>query len=107
MGLFDWWRQRNERAELARESVRISEDQDAIAEHAPELVGMDFVEGGAFILREIEAFNATATPDESAELAGRLMGSQRSWAADGLTMPYWANLVVLRRLQAELGKVAD
>lgn len=102
MGLLGWWRARKERQALVRESVRISEDPAAIAEHAPELVGMSFVEGGAYIMRAIDEFNETATPEQSAMFAGRLIASQQAWADDGLTMPYWANLWILRTLQTEL-----
>ncbi len=102
MGIREWLRVRQRRIELTRRSVDLSNDERLIAENAPELSGMGFVKGAAFVLEQIDEFNKTATEAHSIELAGRLLASNRSWEADGLAMPYWGNLVVLRRLQADI-----
>ncbi len=88
--------------ELTRRSVQINEDEEAIARLAPELAGMGFVKGGAFVLSEIDRFRENCTPEQAVELARRLLASNESWKSEGLTMPYWGNLVVLRTLQAEI-----
>lgn len=102
MGLREWWAERKLRNEQVRRSLAINDDEDAIAAMVPELAGMGFVAGGAYLMREMDKFNATCTPEQSAELAGRLIASQQAWADEGLTMPYWGNLVVLRKLQEEI-----
>ena len=65
---------------------------------------MSDVEGMAYTLRAIEEWNRTCTPEEAAEFASRLQASQESWRADGLTMPYWGNLWVLRTYEAQLDR---
>lgn len=104
MGLLEWWAARRLRAEQTRRSLAINDDEQAIAAMVPELAGMGFVAGGAHVLREVDRFNETCTPEQAAEFAGRLIASQQAWADDGLTMPYWGNLVVLRRLQEEISQ---
>jgi hypothetical protein len=102
MRILDWWTARKRKIERTKRSGAISDDEALIAQHAPELTGMGFVDGGAFILDQIDTFNKTATPEQSLELTARLQASHVSWEEEGLTMPYWANLVVLRRLQADI-----
>lgn len=104
MGLLDWWRASREKAELTRRSIAINDDQEAIQEHVPELTGMTDVEGMAYTMRQIDEWNATFSQEEAATFAGRLMASNDSWNDQGLTMPYWSNLWVLRTYQAELGR---
>lgn len=91
-----------EQNEANRRSVELSEDEGLIAEHAPEVAGMGFVDGGAFILRAIKEWQATASQAELHEFARRLQASQASWTAEGLTMPWWGNLKVLRDYEADL-----
>ena len=91
-----------ERNELNRRSVALSEDETLIAAHAPEVASMGFVNGGAFVLSAIREWKATANEAELHEFARRLQASQESWTAEGLTMPWWGNLKVLRDYQAEL-----
>ena len=98
----NWWHTQRRTASLTRRSVAINDDKAAISQMAPELIGMSFVEGGAYILKQIEAFNSSSTGEQRMEFAARLLASNQSWADKGLTMPYWGNLVVLRRFQAEL-----
>lgn len=107
MGLREWWAARKQRQANTRRSLEINDDQNAIAEHAPELVGMTFVEGAAYVLHQIELFNETATLEHSAVFAGRLAASNQAWMDEGLTMPYWANLWVLRTLQAQIAEGVD
>lgn len=85
-----------------RRSIRLSEDEALIAQHAPEVSGMGFVNGGAFVLSAINEWRSAATPDQLAEFAGRLEALQTAWENEGLTMPWWGNLKELRDYQAEL-----
>lgn len=78
-------------------------DQAAIADQVPELVGMDEVEGMAYVLRQIDKWNEDTTKERALELARRLVASNASFEAEGRTMPYWGNLWVLRTYQRELG----
>ena len=103
MGLMNWWRERRERVAATRRSLAINDDQDLIAEQVPELAGMSEVQGMAYVLQQIQEWKKTCTPEEAVTFAGRLRGSSESWTADGLTMPYWGNLWVLRTYQLELG----
>lgn len=104
MGLVSWWRASRERAAAARRSLAINDDQDLIAQQVPELAGMSDVEGMAHVLKQIEEWNKTCSQEEAATFAGRLLASNDAWTADGLTMPYWGNLWVLRNYQRELGR---
>lgn len=104
MGIGDWWAARKRRIELTRKSLSINDDEAAIAANVPELAGMGFVKGAAYTLGEIDRFRETCTPEQAALFAGRLIASQQSWTEDGLTMPYWGNLWVLRKLQAEIAE---
>ncbi len=103
MGLISWWKQRKETAKATRRSWEISENRELIAQYVPELSGMDTVEGMAYTLRQIDEWKVTRTENEALLFAQRLIASRDTWQADGLTMPYWANLWVMRTLQAELG----
>lgn len=103
MGLRSWWQGNRERAAKTRQSVAWNTDQELIAQQVPELAGMSDVEGMAYVLRQIDEWSKTCTQEEAATLAGRLVASTESFSAEGLTMPYWANLWVLRTYQAALG----
>jgi hypothetical protein len=107
MGIGDWWAARKRGIELTRRSVEINDDEDAIAANVPELVGMGFVKGAAHTLGEIDRFRENCTPEQAAVFAGRLTASRQSWADEGLTMPYWGNLWVLRKLQADIAEGAE
>lgn len=72
-------------------------------EQVPELAGMDDVEGMAYVLRQVDIWNETATPERAAVFAGRLMASNQAFIDEDAVMPYWGNLWVLRTYQAELG----
>jgi hypothetical protein len=103
MGLSSWLADRKRKAELRDKSLAVNNDENAIALMIPELSGMGFVNGGAYTLREIEKFKQTCLPEQAAEFAQRLMLSHKSWLEDeGHEMPWWGNLLVLRRLQAEI-----
>lgn len=104
MGLREWWRESRDRKAAMRQSLAWNGDQALIAEQAPELVGKSDVEGMAYVLEKIQEWNEICTPEEAATFASRLKASQDSFTAEGLTMPYWGNLVVLRRYQAEIGR---
>ncbi len=103
MGLKSWWRNYRARAALDRKSIELNENQDLIAAQVPELTDMTSVEGMAYVLEQINEWNKDCTPEQAQELATRLAASQESFTADGLVMPYWGNLWVLRTYQLELG----
>lgn len=103
MGLRRWWRENREKAEVTRRSVALNSDQRLIAEQVPELTGMNDVEGMAYVMQQIQQWNAICTEEQAATLAGRLKASNESFEADGLAMPYWGNLWVLRTYQRSLG----
>jgi hypothetical protein len=106
MDLLSWWREKRERQRVIRADLALNIDQRVIGEQVPELLGMGDVEGMAYIFRQLDLWNETATPEQAAVLAGRLIASQDSFRSEGRTMPYWANLWVLRNYQRELGIVA-
>ena len=103
MGLLSWWRKRREAQRVLAQDLDFNTDQDVIRSQVPELLGMGDVEGMAYVLRQLDLWNETATAERAAELAGRLVASQESFRSEGRTMPYWGNLWVLRTYQRELG----
>lgn len=103
MGLRSWWRESRERAAATRGSLAINDDQELISQQVPELTGMSDVQGMAYVMRQIDEWNLTCTPEQAATFAGRLLVSNESFKAEGLTMPYWGSLWVLRTYQTELG----
>ena len=103
MGFRQWWAKQREAAALTRQSLALNDDKELIAQQVPELIGMSDVEGMAYTLEQIRQWNLTCSRDQAATLASRLAASNEAFKADGLTMPYWGNLWVLRTLQAELG----
>lgn len=102
MGLRSWWRARQEASARVRENLAMNSNQEAIAHFVPELLGVDEVKGMAHVLDQIGEWNKTCTPDQAATFAGRLIASQESWEKDGMVMPYWGTLAVLRSYQDEL-----
>ena len=54
MGLRRWWKAHRERADDARRSVGLNQDQELIAAQVPELAGMSDVEGMAYTLQQIQ-----------------------------------------------------
>ena len=107
MSIRGWWNARKAKSERTQMSVDINEDEDAISLMAPEVAGMGFVRGGAFVLKALDEFNQGCTHEQSLELAARLIASQESWQSEGLTMPYWGSLVVLRKLQSEIASIGN
>lgn len=103
MGLRQWWAKQCEAVALTRQSLALNDDKELITQQVPELIGMSDVEGMAYTLEQIRQWNLTCSPDQAVTLASRLAASNEAFKADGLIMPYWGNLWVLRTLQAELG----
>ncbi|MDI1296787.1 MAG: hypothetical protein PSY12_13045 [bacterium] len=103
MGLRSWWRDNREKADAPHPSLTLNGDPELIAQQVPELTGRSDVEGMAYVMQQIQEWNRTCTKEQAAKFAGRLMASNESFQADGLTMPYWGNLWVLRTYQHELG----
>lgn len=103
MGLRSWWRANRERAAAARRSLAINDDQELVARQVPELAGMTDVEGMAYVLRQVDEWNKHCTEEQAITFADRLIASNEAWEAEGLTMPFWGNLWVLRTYQSELG----
>ncbi len=103
MGLLKWLRTRNQSGEATRRSLAVNDDRELIDSQVPELAGMDMVAGMAYALQQIEDWKIQATPDQVSEFITRGKRSIASFAAEGLTMPYWGSLWVLRTYQRELG----
>ena len=103
MGLRQWWGKQRKAAALIRQFLALNDDKELTAQQVPELIGMSDVEGMAYTLEQIQQWNLTCSPDQAATLASRLAASNEAFKADGLRMPYWGNLWVLRTLQTELG----
>ena len=101
--MFAWLKTHREKAERARRSVAISNDQSLIADQVPELAGMSDVEGMAHVFVVLDEFRANSTQEQRNELQRRLGESSASFDQQGLTMPYWGNLWVVRTYQAQLG----
>jgi hypothetical protein len=107
LGFLKARREKRDRAAAAtRRSLAIHDNKELMAVQVPELAGMGEASGMAHTLQAIGDWNRTCTPDEAEEFATRLLASQNAWKADGLTMPYWGTLWVLRTYQAELGRDA-
>src|SRR3546814_8242018 len=86
MGLLEWWRRNREQADANRRSVALNDDQVLIAQQVPELAGMSDVQGMAYVLEQIEDWNKICTPEQAATFSGRLMASNESFNAEGLTI---------------------
>lgn len=87
----------------ARESVALNENQEIIAVQVPELSGMDSVEGMAYVMIQIQDWNKVCTAENALEFTHRLANSHEAMETEGMQLPYWANLWVLRTYQKELG----
>lgn len=103
MGLRSWWAAKRQTDRANRLSIEINTDSTLIRQQVPELDGVPEMEGMAYVLEQIREWKSICSQEEAATLASRLGSSQEAWRNDGLVMPYWGNLWVLRTLQAELG----
>ncbi|MGQ2930796.1 MAG: hypothetical protein ACT6Q3_10015 [Sphingopyxis sp.] len=101
--MLGWWKRWRDRTAETKASLAISDNIEFRASQVPELIGMEDVEAMAYILKQIEEWNSICTSSQSAEYASRLKASGDAWNEQGLTMPYWGNLWVLRTYQSELG----
>jgi hypothetical protein len=102
MGFAAWWNGYRRRASLAQHALEMTCDARAMTRMAPEIAGMSAAQGGRYVRQRIAIFQECGTPGEAATLATRLSQAQRMWEGQGLPMPYWGDLVVLRTLQAEI-----
>jgi len=96
----DWWMGGLEKAKVARRSADLNEDQVSIEARLPELAGLDSVEGAAYSCQQFLEWNCTCTVKQASEVAGLIAASSERWRAEGLLIPYWGDLWVLRRYQA-------
>lgn len=103
MGIKDWWIAKRQRTAQTRQSLEIENNQEMIAQQVPEVAGKSDVERMAYILEQIKEWNSYCTPTHAQTFSERLKASQEAWANDGMTMPTWGNLWVLRTYQRELG----
>lgn len=95
-----WW------ADNDRKQVRAQQqEQQLIAEHAPELAGKDFVQSAAYVLEAIEAFKNRADPSARLRFAEALSEQQAQWAARGEPMPVWATLKLLREHKSDADRM--
>ena len=105
MGLRYWWLGTGKRPGLGIAEAA-ARDPAFVASKVPELKGMSDVQGIAYTFREIERWRSTASPKEWDELKRRQARSAAPFQAEGLTLPYWGNLWLLRTYQRELGQDA-
>ena len=77
-------------------------EEKTVAQFAPELVGLPVAAGTALVLRATESFRKNSSPERSVELDRRLSIASDAWDQDGQLVPYWSDLVVLRKYEAEL-----
>ena len=103
MGLLNWLRGKTMATNAAKRSLALNDDRELMASQVPELAGMDMVEGMAYALRHIDQWKAVATPSQLSEFRRRGNESIASFEAQGLTMPYWGSLWILRTYQRQLG----
>jgi hypothetical protein len=97
------WQRWRVKAAADRLSMKINDDVELRAHYTPELIGMSDVEGMAHTLEQANVWKAECSPEDLQEwglFAGAL---HDQWVANGLTMPYWANLWALRTIQRRLG----
>jgi hypothetical protein len=97
-----WWSESRKRAEFAQRALDMSCDAGAIARLAPEVAGMSAARGAAYVCQRIAIFQESSTSAQARMLAARLLEARQVWEGQGLPMPYWGNLAVLRTLQAEI-----
>lgn len=102
MGILTKWRDYKARRSARAANLALNDDEASKAIWAPEVAGMDFVQGGAYILKEIDSFKRLYGQEAAEEFAYRFKASVETWERQGLTSPYWNALVVLRNLQAEI-----
>lgn len=103
MGLLGWWQSKRAVAERSRRSLAMNGDQALISQQVPELAGMGEVDGMAHTMRTVNEWKAAASPAQISEFTRRGRNSMESFERDGLQMPYWGSLWVLRTYQRELG----
>lgn len=103
MGLRSWWQANREQAARARRSLALNDDQELIAQQVPELVGMTDVQGMAYTLQQVDQWKATASAEQLSEFFRRGHESMAAFERDGLIMPYWGSLWILRTYQKSLG----
>ena len=103
MGLRLWWNTQRERARLTRQSLAWNDDHELMASQVPELSGMTDVQGMAYAMQQIDAWKAICSPEERNEFSRRGRESIASFEREGLTMPYWGTLWILRTFQKSLG----
>ena len=103
MGIKNWWIEKKQRAAKMRQILEIENSQELITQQVPEVAGKSDVERMAYILDQIKDWNGYCTPEQAQTFASRLKASQEAWESDGLIMPSWGNLWVLRNYQRELG----
>jgi hypothetical protein len=102
MGLRSWWDSEKQRAEVRKKQAEFNAPEQ-IESQVPELAGKSEVEGMAYTLQQIDLWRSTASPEQWAEIQRRQSASIASFEAEGLIMPYWGNLWLLRNYQRELG----
>jgi hypothetical protein len=90
-----WWADNDRKRSRERDR-----EEQLVAEFAPELKGMSFVEASKYILDAADRFKASATPALRQRFADMLAEHQAEWNKRGQPMPLWASLQLLRTLEA-------
>jgi hypothetical protein len=102
MGIGALWSERKRHAGWARPAYEFHNDEKAITRLAPEISGMAPAKGAAYVRFSLRVFQETCTPVQAKILTSRLRDARQWGQAQGFSMPYWEDLVVLRTLQAEI-----
>jgi hypothetical protein len=92
------------RSNIARSNARKAEEAMMIAQHAPEMRGMenDFVKQAAYSLKVLEQYNATASPVARALFAEKFQEEIKSWqdGHNGELAGPWLSIATLRQVEA-------
>ena len=85
------------------EREHVEREQAHLAREAPELVGMDFVQRGAYMLKAADEFAVHASEEQKAELAAAVELSRRMFKDKGEAMPEWLIFAMMRIAQKKHG----
>jgi hypothetical protein len=90
-----WWANNDSKLEAAKEL-----NARRVAANAPELEGLPDAAAMAYVLEAIDIFNANASADAQGRFSAALREQRASWQLTGQSMPPWATLRLLRKVEA-------
>jgi cbb3-type cytochrome oxidase subunit 3 len=88
---------------LSRRRTKEEEDQEQqlIAQEAPELLGMDFVTRTTFMLKAADEFAATASSEDKQRCIDEVQKTKAAFEAQKKIMPAWLIHAIMRTIQSE------